>query len=76
MGVEPEDKPKTTFITWKGLFQFRVLLCNSPAIFERLMAAVLAGLQVELCLIYLEDIITFTRIFKESVENFEVFNRL
>ena len=77
MGVEPADKPKTAFITWKVLFQFRVLLFglyNSPAIFERLMEAVLAGLQVGL--IYLEDIITFARIFEESVENLEVFNRL
>ena len=80
MGVEPADKPKTAFITQKGLFQFRVLpygLCNAAATFGRLMEAVLAGLQLEICLIYLDDIITFGRTFEEAVENLEkVFNRL
>ena len=41
------------------------------------MEAVLAGLQWEICLIYLDDIITFGRTFEEAVENLEkVFNRL
>ncbi|MCG7879381.1 MAG: RNase H-like domain-containing protein, partial [Candidatus Thiodiazotropha endolucinida] len=80
VGVEPEDKPKTAFITRKGLFQFRVLpfgLCNAPATFERLMESVLAGLQWDICLIYLDDIITFGKTFEEAVENLEkVFDRL
>ena len=76
VGVKPADKP----ITRKGLFQFRVLpfgLCNAAATFERLMEAVLAGLHREICLLYLDDIITFGRTFKEEVENLEkVFDRL
>ena len=74
MCVEDSDKPKTAFITRKGLFQFRVLpfgLCNAPATFERLMEAVLAGLQWEICLIYLDDIITFGKTFDEAVENLQ-----
>ena len=74
MGVEDSDMPKTAFITRKGLFQFRVLpfgLCNAPATFERLMEAVLAGLQWEICLIYLDDIITFGKTFDEAVENLQ-----
>ena len=80
VGVENEDKPKTAFITRKGLFQFRVLpfgLCNAPATFERLMEVVLAGLQWDICLIYLDDIITFGKSFDEAVENLEkVLDRL
>ena len=74
VGVEDSDKPKTAFITRKGPFQFRVLpfgLCNAPATFERLMEAVLAGLQWEICLIYLDDIITFGKTFDEAVENLQ-----
>ena len=72
VGMDSSDKAKTAFITRKGLFQFRVLpfgLCNAPATFERLMEAVLAGLQWDICLIYLDDIITFGRNFDEAVEN-------
>lgn len=53
VGLEPEDKQKSAFITRKGLFQFCVLpfrLCNAPATFERLMETVLAGLQWDICL--------------------------
>ena len=74
VGVEGNDKAKTAFITRKGLFQFRVLpfgLCNAPATFEQLMEAVLAGLQWDICLIYLDDIIVFGTSFDEAVENLQ-----
>lgn len=78
--MEPEDKPKTAFATRKGLFQFRVMpfgLCNAGATFERLMETVLAGLNWEICLIYLDDIIVISKTFEEMVENLsKVFGRL
>lgn len=60
MALHPNDKHKTGFVTRKGSFQFKVLpfgLCNSPASFCRLMNLVLAGLNYEVCLVYLDDII-------------------
>ena len=78
--MEPEDKPKTAFVTKRGLFQFTVMpfgLCNAPATFERLMETVLNGLQWEVCLIYLDDIIVIGKSFEEMMSNLEkVFNRL
>ncbi|MCG8032936.1 MAG: DDE-type integrase/transposase/recombinase, partial [Candidatus Thiodiazotropha taylori] len=74
VGMETSDKPKTAFITRKGLFQFRVLpfgLCNAPATFERLMESILAGLRWDICLIYLDDVITFGKSFDEAVSNLQ-----
>ena len=62
VGLEEKDKAKTAFITRKGFYNFRVLpfgLCNAPATFERLMETVLAGLQWDICLIYIDDIIVY-----------------
>ncbi len=58
--VSPEDRNKTAFCTHEGLFEFRVMpfgLCNAPATFQRLMDAVLAGLQWSSCLVYIDDIV-------------------
>ena len=78
--MEPEDRPKTAFITKRGLYQFKVMpfgLCNAPATFERLMETVLSGLQWEMCLVYLDDIIVLGKSFEDMMQNLEtVFNRL
>ena len=70
--MEPIDRPKTAFATRKGLFQFKVMpfgLCNAGATFERLMETVLAGINWEICLIYLDDIIVVSRTFEGMIEN-------
>ncbi|MCG7878904.1 MAG: RNA-directed DNA polymerase, partial [Candidatus Thiodiazotropha endolucinida] len=74
VGLEPKDKEKSAFITRRGLFQFRVLpfgLCNAPATFERLMETVLAGLQWDICLIYIDDVIVYGKTFEEALKNLE-----
>lgn len=80
MEVEPKDRQKTAFATRKGLYQFQVMpfgLCNAPATFERLMETVLAGLQWDICLIYLDDVIVFGKEFEDMIENLSViFERL
>lgn len=68
--VDPQDRPKTAFITRQGLFEFNVLsfgLCNSPNTFQRLMDLVLADLQWSTRLVYLDDIICFGRTFEEHL---------
>ena len=71
MPVLEEDKHKTAFVVPWGLYQFKRLpmgLCNAPASFERLMERVLVGLNWEICLVYLDDIIVFARSFPEHLE--------
>ena len=78
--MDAKDKAKTAFVTRNGLYQFNVMpfgLCNAPATFERLMESVLAGLQWEICLIYLDDIIVYAKTFEEMNRNLsKVFDRL
>ena len=81
VGVAEPDRPKTAFsIQGSGLWQFTVMpfgLCNSPATFERLMERVLSRLTWSKCLVYLDDIIVYSKTFRESIENLrEVFTRL
>lgn len=52
-------------------------LCNAPATFERLMETVLSGLQWQVCLIYLDDVIVYGKTFEEMLHNLElVFEKL
>ena len=70
VSVHPDDREKTAFVTMQGLYQFKVMpfgLANAPATFERLMERVLAGLQWEICLVYLDDIMVFAQNFEEHM---------
>ena len=78
--MDPADKEKTAFITPFGLHQFRVMpfgLTNAPSTFQRLMSMVLAGLSWVTCLVYLDDIIIFSRTVEEHLQRLtEVLQRL
>lgn len=66
------DRAKTAFYTNRRLFQFWVMpfgmLCNMPLTFERLMDAVLEGLQGKGYLVYLDDIVAYGQTFSEYRE--------
>lgn len=58
------DADKTAFIIRHGTFRWRVMpfgLCNAPATFQRTMDLVLLGLNFQVCLVYLDDVIIFSR---------------
>ena len=78
--LEESSVPKSAFISSEGLFEFLVMpfgLCNAPATFQRMMNCVLAGINGISCLVYLDDIIVFSRSFEEHLEDLkEVFSRL
>ena len=78
--VANEDRPKTAFKTKKGLFEFKVMpfgLCNAPATFQRVMDRLLIGLKWNFCLVYLDDIVIFSKTFEKHIEHLEeVFKRI
>jgi hypothetical protein len=75
-----EDMEKTAFISHCGLFEFKVMpfgLTNAPATFQRYMDAAFAGLKWICCLIYLDDVIIFSKDFVEHIEHLkQVFERI
>lgn len=75
-----EDRHKTAFITKYGLFEYSVMpfgLCNAPSTFQRCMELVFRGLQWDILLVYLDDIIVLSSNFDEHIERLEeVFKRL
>ena len=47
-------------------------LTNAPATFQRLMEQCLHGLNLKICLAYLDDVIVFARTFEEMLERLEI----
>ena len=80
VGLTEDAKAKTAFATSQGLFQFKVLpfgLCNAPSTFERLMERILHGLRWDILMIYLDDIIIFSKTPEEHLARLDtVFTRL
>lgn len=73
--IDEESKKLTAFITKFGLFQWLVMpfgLTNAPATFQRLMDAILRGLKWECCLVYLDDIIIYSRSITEHLKHLEL----
>jgi hypothetical protein len=74
IGLEDDAKEKSDFCTTSGLYQFRVMpfgLTNAPATFQRLMETVLAVLEWKTCLVYIDDIIIYSRSVSEHVDALE-----
>ena len=64
--ISGKDKPKTAFITTTGLWEFNVLpmgLTNAPPSFQRIMYNLIVNGREQYCLVYLDDIIIFSRTF-------------
>lgn len=73
--VRSEDIHKTAFVTKYGLFEFQTMpfgVCNGPPTGQRLMELVLNGLQWQICLIYLDDIIVFGNNFKDHIQRLDL----
>lgn len=78
--IAEEDRPKTAFVAQSGLYEYNVLpfgLSNGPATFQRTMDIVLSGLNFDSCLVYIDDIIVFSRDLEKHFERLTaIFQRL
>ena len=72
MVVDEADKEKTALTVGPlGFYECNHMpfgLCNAPATFQRLMENCFGDINMKSCLIYLDDIVVFSRTFEEHVE--------
>ena len=69
--IAEEDKAKTVFPSRYGLLQYTAMpfgLTNAPATFQRLMERVLAHMNWKDCLVYIDDILIWSKTFAEHLE--------
>jgi hypothetical protein len=74
--VSPQDKEKTTFTSHEGIFQFLRMpfgLRNAPATFQRFVDITLAGQTWKVCLVYLDDIVVYSRSREDHLEHLDAF---
>lgn len=80
VSMHADSREHTAFITYGGLYEFLVTpfgLANAPSTYQRLMECVLRNLTYKICLIYLDDILVYSRTFVEHLDHLrQVFDRL
>ena len=78
--MAPGAGPKTAFVTRYGLYEYTVLplgLCNAPSTFQRLMNNVLGDYVDKFALVYLDDILVYSKNENEHEAHLRlVFDRL
>ena len=80
VGMDPKSQAMIAFISHRGLFEFKVMpyrLTNAPATIQRLMDILLVGLKWQCCLVYIDDVIIYSRSFEQHINDLkEVFDAL
>jgi hypothetical protein len=76
--IDPSDRDKTTFVTSSGMYRFKVMpqgLRNAPSNFQRIMYDLLVTHRWHFCLVYIDDILIFSRTFDEHMAHLnEIFS--
>ena len=74
IAIDPSDRHKTAFVTQGGHYEFNRLpfgLSNAPATFQRLMQATMSEYMLDFVLIYLDDILVFSKTFEEHLDQLD-----
>jgi len=79
--IDEQHKQRTAFTVGPlGFYEYNRLpfgLTNSPATYQRVMEDILGDLHMRACLIYLDDVIIFSRTYEEHLERLQqVFQRI
>ena len=79
--LHPDDRPKTAFSVGPlGFFEWNRMpfgLAAAPASFQQMMETVIGSLNLNECLLYLDDIIIFSKTFEEHITRLRnVFQKL
>ena len=75
VAVTEQDQEKTAVTTPFGLYQWTRMpfgLCNAPATFQCLMGAVPGDLAFKVLLVYLDDVLVFSRDFESHLEKLDL----
>jgi hypothetical protein len=70
--VAEEDKDKTAFVTHCGIHRFNRMpfgLVNAPATFQRALDMIVAGVKWMYALVYLDDVIIYSRTFEDHLKH-------
>lgn len=73
--MDEKSKEKTAFIVDNNLYEWNRLafgLTNAPGTFQRLMNHILRKVIGKICLVYLDDIIVFSKTITEHIENLKI----
>lgn len=72
--MKEEDCEKTAFVSKYGLYEYTVMpfgLKNAPATFQRMMDQVLQEVNEKFAVVYMDDILVFSRTFKDHLEHLQ-----
>lgn len=70
--LDERDKHLTSFVTPSGQWEFNVLpfgLATAPSIFQRVLDLVLKGLKKDFVLVYIDDLVVFSKTFGEHLRH-------
>lgn len=74
IGVEEADKEKLAFVFEGKLYEFNVMpfgSMNAPSTFQRLIDRVFKGLTWKQCLVYIDDVLIFSKTFDQHLKDID-----
>ena len=78
--LHPDDQEKTAFVCHRGQFHWARLpmgLSNASSFFQRAMEVVFKGLIGNICMLYIDDIVYYSKSEEEHVQHLQLlFDRL